>query len=189
VDAPDLIALFVRPLQDLGVEYMVTGGVAAVVYGDPRFTRDIDIVLKLERAEVSRFISAFDPVHYYVPPSEALAREVGRSRHGHFNVIHKDTGLRADVYLQDSSELQAWGFARRWTLEVEGTDVSLAPAEYVILKKLEYFQDSGSDRHLRDIAMMLEISGERIDLETIRTWSSRLGLEGPWHAAQEFDPR
>ena len=42
--APDLVGVFVRPLEALGIPYMVTGGVAAVIYGDPRFTRDINIV-------------------------------------------------------------------------------------------------------------------------------------------------
>lgn len=44
---PDLVGLFVAPLETLGVNYMITGGVASVIYGDPRFTRDIDLVLEL----------------------------------------------------------------------------------------------------------------------------------------------
>lgn len=33
---PDLIALFVRPLNDLGVRYLVGGSVAAMLFGEPR---------------------------------------------------------------------------------------------------------------------------------------------------------
>lgn len=47
VAEPDFIGLFVAPLEDLEVPYMITGAVASVIYGDPRFTRDIDIVLEL----------------------------------------------------------------------------------------------------------------------------------------------
>jgi hypothetical protein len=39
VQVPDLIDLFVRPLDAVGIPYTVTGGVASVVYGEPRFTR------------------------------------------------------------------------------------------------------------------------------------------------------
>lgn len=46
---------------------MITGGVASVVYGDPRFTRDIDIVLQLPAAQAERFASAFDRDDSYVP--------------------------------------------------------------------------------------------------------------------------
>lgn len=44
-----LISLFVRPLNRLRIPYLVTGGVASVVYGEPRLTRDIDLVIQLRR--------------------------------------------------------------------------------------------------------------------------------------------
>jgi hypothetical protein len=49
VTDPDLIALFIGPLEDAKIPYMITGGVAAVIYGDPRFTRDVDVVVELRR--------------------------------------------------------------------------------------------------------------------------------------------
>jgi hypothetical protein len=45
--APSLIGLFVTPLNRAGIEYMVTGGLAAVVYGHPRLTLDVDLVISL----------------------------------------------------------------------------------------------------------------------------------------------
>jgi hypothetical protein len=44
---PSLISLFVRPLNQLRIPYMVTGGVASVIYGEPRFTREINLVIEL----------------------------------------------------------------------------------------------------------------------------------------------
>jgi hypothetical protein len=46
---------------------------------------------------------------------------------------------------------------------VGGGNIWVAPIEYVILRKLEYFEQSGSDRHLRDVAMMLRISGDTVE--------------------------
>ena len=77
------------------MKYMVTSGVASVIYGDPRFTRDIDIVLSLTGSDVDRFSSLFSEDDFYVPPLETLRLEAGRERYGHFNVIHRDTVLRA----------------------------------------------------------------------------------------------
>ncbi|HUP51402.1 MAG TPA: nucleotidyl transferase AbiEii/AbiGii toxin family protein [Longimicrobiales bacterium] len=188
MDTPDLVGLFVRPLEQLEIEYMVTGGVAAVVYGDPRFTRDIDIILKLESAEASRLVGAFDPKLFYVPPVETLRTEARRPRYGHFNIIHRDSALRADVYILSRDPLQQWGFSRRRTLDLESTTISLAPPEYVIVRKLEYYRDSGSDRHLRDIAMILRISEGHVDLPEVVAWVGRLGLEAQWSAARRFDP-
>jgi hypothetical protein len=65
--------------------------------------------------------------------------------------------------------------------------MSIAPIEYVILRKLEYFSDSGSDRHLRDVAMMLQLSGEIINREELRSWIARLELEGAFDAAVAYD--
>ena len=110
---PDLVGLFVAPLQRLGLDYMVTGGVAAVAYGDPRFTRDVDIVLALARAEVGSFAEAFAEPDFYLPPREVLTEEISRRKGGHFNVIHRDTALRADVYLVGDDPFHAWAGARR----------------------------------------------------------------------------
>lgn len=55
--APDLIGLFIEPLEGTGIPYMITGGVASVIYGDPRFTRDVDVVLELRPANIPRLES------------------------------------------------------------------------------------------------------------------------------------
>ena len=52
--------------------------------------------------------------------------------------------------------------------------------EDVILKKLEYFKEGGSERHIRDIAGVLKVQAERIDRESIADWATRLGLGDTW---------
>ncbi len=165
---------------------MVTGGVAAVIYGDPRFTRDIDIVLGLAPEDAERFSDAFDPEAFYVPPLETLREEAGRRRHGHFNVIHRDSALRADVYVSGSDPFHEWAFDRRRSLALDQGSIALAPPEYVIVRKLEYYRDSESDRHLRDIAMMLQLSAHEIEQPEIERWVAELGLETEWREARDF---
>jgi Nucleotidyl transferase AbiEii toxin, Type IV TA system len=177
VIAPDLIGLFIEPLEGTGIPYMITGGVASVIYGDPRFTRDIDIVLELQRDNIPRLVSAFATEDFYVPPLEVLEEEVARRPEGHFNVIHKETALRADVYLAGDDPLHVWAFGRKHRIELERSAIWVAPIEYVILRKLEYFRASGSDRHLRDVAMMFRISGDMIDRPELASWTETLGLQ------------
>lgn len=185
---PDLIRLFIEPLERLDVSYMVTGGVASVVYGDPRFTRDVDVVMELDPAQLEDFTSAFAGGSFYVPPDQVLQREVGREEGGHFNLIHRETGLRADIYLAGRDPLHAWALARRERISVEGFSIWLAPVEYVILRKLEYYRDSGSDRHLRDVEMMLRISGDAVDPGSLRQWSRRMEIEEQLEEARRSEP-
>lgn len=183
---PDLIGLFVRPLEGMGISYMITGGVASVIYGDPRFTRDVDLVLRVSEEDLEGLPSAFSPEDYYVPPGEALRREAQRTRYGHFNLIHRDTGLRADVYLAGDDPLHAWAFDRRVRIPLDDGAIWLAPIEYVVVRKLQYYRDSGSDRHIRDVAMMLALSGERVDEEALGQWVESMGLAEELAAARAF---
>jgi hypothetical protein len=103
-------------------------------------------------------------------------------------VIHRETALRADVYLAGADPLIEWAFARRVRLQVGGAEIRVAPIEYVILRKLEYYEQSGSDRHLRDVAMMLRISGETVDTDAFMDWVERLGLQEAVEVARRFSP-
>ncbi len=185
--APDLITLFVEPLEGTGIPYMITGGVASVVYGDPRFTRDVDVVLELRPATILRLVQAFQGDDYYLPPLEVLEAETARSPAGHFNIIHRDTALRADIYLTGDDPLHGWAFQHRRRIRFEAIEMWVAPVEYVVLRKLQYFQASGSDRHIRDIAMILRISGDLVDVGEMDRWLTELDLVETFRQAQGYD--
>ena len=181
-----LIAFFVRPLNQLRIPYMVTGGVASVVYGEPRLTRDIDLVVALRPRDARRFAEAWSAADFYVPPVEVIEEESGRPAHGHFNVIHHQTAMRADVYLAGSDALNGWAFAHKVVRRIDDDEVVLAPIEAVILSKLRYCQMGKSDRHLRDIHQMLRISAGLVDRPELERWAARLGVESEWKQAQAF---
>ena len=61
---------------------MITGGVAAVNYRDPRLTRDVDLVLELHRDRITTLLSTFDADAFYLPPAESLVEEAGRPEGG-----------------------------------------------------------------------------------------------------------
>jgi hypothetical protein len=187
VSEPDLLTLFVDPLNALGVRYAVTGAVAAIVYGEPRLTTDIDIVLALEQREVARFSSAFDATVFYVPPQEALATEVARSSHGHFNIIHNPTFMRADIYLAGSDPLQAWALMAARETMVAGRPIRVAPPEYVITRKLIYRKAGGSDKHLHDIRAILRESRDAIDDAILQRRIDEHSLRTQWNEVLSQD--
>ena len=183
---PSLVGLFVAPLNRARIAYMVSGGYAAIVYGHPRLTVDMDIVLRLGAGDAPRFAALWPAAEFYCPPVEVIANEASRAEHGHFNIIHNATALRADVYLSGASELQQWALERRVVHRIDGEDVQIAPVEYVIAFKLSYVSQGGSDRHLRDIARMIEVRGPEIDQNALDGWIGTLGLAAEWARARSL---
>ncbi len=181
---PDIYRLLLQPLHETGIEYMITGSVAAIAYGEPRMTNDVDVVVQLGDASPVRIHHAFPGDHYYVPPLDVLEQERRRPRFGHFNIIHNETALRADVYVAGDDPLHAWAFQRRSTESVAGGTVWFAPVEYVIIRKLEYYRQSGSDRHLRDIGGIVRISGDEIGMASLHELLTQRGLMELWDIAK-----
>lgn len=173
---------FVERLERLGVPYFVTGSTAGIVYGEPRMTHDVDIVIALPLRDVPAFVAAFPLEEFYCPPEDVLAIEVRRGQRGHCNVIDHATGFKADIYIA-YDELHRWALAHRRTVALDGLRVPVAPAEYVILRKLEYFREGKSEKHLRDIRGMLDISGDQIDRAFLAQWVERMGLGAEWERA------
>ena len=181
---PDLLTLFVRPLNAGNFAYMVTGSMASIIYGEPRLTHDIDLVIELHRADAQRLPNIFPMATFYCPPEEVIIAEIRRATRGHFNLIHHESGFKADIYLVGQDPLHHWGLQHRRCVEMEGERIWFAPPEYVILRKLQFFQEGHSEKHIQDIRGMLEASGPSIDQELIAKRALELGLEKAWHMAK-----
>jgi hypothetical protein len=183
---PNLFKIFISRLNKLGVRYMVTGAVAIVIYGEPRLTHDIDVVVDLNREDAEKLVQAFPSEEFYCPPIEIVNLEINRPLRGHFNLIHYETGFKADIYTLGQDELHHWAITNRKTFEMEGEPIWLAPPEYVIVRKLQYYREGGSEKHLTDIANMVEISSSQIDFEQLRIRIKDHALEKEWQKAQKI---
>jgi hypothetical protein len=177
----DLFLIFTERLDAAGLRYMVSGSVAAMVYGEPRLTNDIDIILHVARPDLPKIVEAFPLDSFYCPTEDVLQIETRRKRRGHFNLIHHETGHKADIYLCGDDPLHVWGFSKRRKIDLgEAGSLWVAPPEYVILRKLEYFREGGSEKHKTDIQGMLQVSGQDLDMDLFNIWVSRLGVASEW---------
>jgi len=118
MDPFDLFLTFTHPLEEAEIPYMATGSVASMLYGIPRFTHDLDLVLDVHGKDLSLFEALFPLKDFYCPPAEVVQLEARRAQRGHFNLIHHDTGLKADIYLFGREELQAWGLKHKRRIEL-----------------------------------------------------------------------
>jgi hypothetical protein len=164
----------------LGIRYVVGGGVAAILYGEPRFTNDLDLVVFLRPSDIPRLIETFPASEFYVPPPEVIAAEIALPEKGQFNLIHSHTGFKADCYTTGRDEFNSWAFRNAGKTEFKGETITLAPPEHVIVRKLEFYREGGSDKHLRDIRTMLNVSSSQINQADLDEWIRRRGVDAEW---------
>lgn len=176
----DILRHAVNTLELLQVPYLVVGSYASIAYGESRFTQDIDIVVALEMKHVSGLIQAFPQPEYYL--SESAIRDAVRTDF-QFNVIHPASGNKIDFILPKKGDWPHAKMARGRSVRLlPDRDVMTAAPEDVILGKLWYYAEGGGDRHLRDIAGILRVTGEGVDRAEVERWARHLGYLEIWTA-------
>lgn len=178
---PARLVFILRQIEEIPLEYMVTGSIAAILYGKPRLTHDMDLVVAFPSEKIPLFCKRFETEEFYCPPSETLRNEILRGDGGQFNLIDNQTGFKIDFYPFRSDPLARWGFNRKKQIEILPKEyVWVSPPEYVILHKLLFFREGGSEKHLSDIRAILEVSGSVVDQDALKMWIQNLRLDPEW---------
>jgi len=180
VDQVELLRKISTTCDKLAIPYVVVGSMASSIYGEPRFTNDIDVVLDLQAPQIEAFCLEFPDGEYYL--SRPAVKSAVRKRF-QFNIIHTLSGLKIDciVASRDPFDENQLTRGQRWPAGAAG-DVRFAAPEDVIIKKMDYFRLGESEKHMRDIAGMLKQQGDVIDRQYIRQWAVRKGLVEIWDA-------
>lgn len=176
----ELLRHVVAVFEKLGIPYLVTGSVAAMAYGEPRLTNDIDIVADMAERHIPGLRAAFPAEEYYL--HEDAVRDAIR-RPGQFNIIHPASGLKIDVIIRRDTPFDRCRFGRARRIHpAETFEADFAAPEDVIVKKMEYYREGGSEKHLRDITGILVTTGADVDRAYIERWAQLLGLDEIWQA-------
>ncbi len=175
-----LLQLAVETLERLNIKYALVGSLASSALGEPRFTNDIDFVVKLDVFDTARLCDVFssDEFCVYKP---AATDETLRGRQ--FNVLHPASSNKIDFMLADDSDWAKRQLDRRQRRHVlEAGECYVAAAEDIILGKLLYYREGGSEKHLRDIAGIWLRRGEEIDRAYLEKSIHELELVEEWNA-------
>ncbi len=149
-----------------------------------RFTQDIDIAVRLGREDVDGLCDAFRDDQFYV--SVVAAREAVE-RLSQFNVLYPSTNNKIDFMVIGNDPWNRSQMERRQRRIIAGLcECYVAAPEDIILGKLIYYREGGSDKHLRDIAGILSTSGEIIDPVYLDKWVTTLGVTQAWGEAQAW---
>jgi hypothetical protein len=179
----ELLQKVVEVFERLQIQYLVTGAIASIAYGEPRLTNDIDIVAAIEENHITGVLKAFPSPEFYVS-EEAMK---GAFRHQRqFNIIHPSSGLKIDVIIKKDTQFDHSRFSRiRRIQPAESYQANFASPEDVIIKKMEYYKEGSSEKHLRDITGIVKISGDILDYKYIAEWAKRLDLTEIWDAIRK----
>jgi hypothetical protein len=169
------LAHAIATLERLDIPYMVVGGFAAILYGEPRLTLDVDIVVDMREPHVRAFVRAF-PIPAYYASEEAIRNSLARRYP--FNVIQSTTGAKIDLVPLPHDPFTRAAFARRQrrAYDQTGCEAFFITAEDIVVAKCLAFRETGSDRHMRDARGVLIIQWEHIDLTAVQRAAAAAGV-------------
>ena len=165
----DVLRIVSERLGAGGLAFMLTGSFALAYYATPRMTRDIDLVVALEDRDIAPLVAAFT-ADFYIDAD--AARDAVRTERL-FNLMHLESGIKVDLIVRKGTEYRQVEFARRQPVRLVGVATWIVSREDLILSKLVWAGDSGSELQLRDVAQLL---GESVDFDYVRRWAPTLGV-------------
>lgn len=174
-----VVADLARVLDELEVAYVVGGSLASSMYGVPRATQDVDLLVQLKLHHVDGFAKALEETFFLDPVTLADAVR----RRGSFNIIHKETVYKADIFVASGDAWSDCEFSRAVASEVEldsgPTTLNFASAEDILLSKLAWYREGGevSERQWLDVLGILKVQGPDLDQEHLRKWAQHLKVQ------------
>jgi hypothetical protein len=162
-------------LEKIGVRYVIGGSVAASLYGEPRSTLDLDVMIEADAGAVRNLVRELLP-HFYVEEEDAV--EAVRSE-GSFNAIHLTTAMKVDFFIAEAGAGTRGQMNRRRAIDAGGRSLWFYSPEDILVRKLLWYRMGGeqSERQWRDILGILRVTGSAIDRETLLSAARDFGVE------------
>jgi hypothetical protein len=163
-------------LEPLNIAYYITGGVASIVYGEPRTTRDLDLVVEINQADIARLVTVLERSGFYCPLG--AIEEIQRGQGHILSVTHTETILNADIILHRDSAFVASKMQRRRLEIMDAAEARcwVVSPEDLILAKLLWGQRSQSEKQWRDVLGVLKVQGETLNFDYLMQWAEQLNL-------------
>lgn len=154
-------------LETLRFPYLVVGGMATGVLGEPRLTHDVDVIVELAAARIDRFLEGAQKAGFRFDETEARA-EI--DRRGTFRLLSGNAWV--DVIIA-STELEKSAFRRAKRVKVLGVEAAFPTPEDFILFKLI----PGRPKDLLDVESVVARHRNELDRPYLERWAQSISDE------------
>jgi hypothetical protein len=161
-------------LSSLNIAYYVGGGIASTIHGEPRTTRDLDLIIQVQAEIFEQLVAALEAIGFYCPPG--AVEEILRGSGKVLSITHMETLANADLAIMGNSAFERSQLARKFRFQFEGTEFWLCSAKDIILQKLVWGRRSQSEKQWRDVLGVLKVQVETLDYGYLAEWAAELGV-------------
>ena len=168
--------LVIDVLDELGIRYLIAGSLASSLYGEPRATRDADLLADMKPEHIARFVEMLE-VEFNVTSESIKGALTNKSS---FNLIHYQSLFKIDIFIP-KTQFDEKEFQRR-TLHLVSPDLErhayLASIEDVILAKLDWYRKGNcvSDQQWRHITGLFNAADVKLDIEYMQQTAHDIGV-------------
>ena len=148
-------------LKKHSMSYMIIGGQAVLLYGEPRLTRDIDITLGVNTDRLKDLLTILQKISLKPIPAdiESFVRQTMV-----LPSLDEATGIRID-FIFSFTPYETEAIKRAKKIMMLGQEICFASPEDVIIHKIF----AGRPRDLEDVRTIL-LKNPEIDAKYIRSW-------------------
>lgn len=147
--------------KNTGIPYMVIGGQAVLLYGEPRFTRDIDVTLGIGAEDLDRVLSICKKIGLR-PLTKNVASFVSETMV--LPAVDSKTQIRVD-FVFSFTPYEAQAIQRNRKVKMGSQKICFASPEDVIIHKIF----AGRPRDHEDVKSIL-LSQHRLNGRYIEKW-------------------
>jgi hypothetical protein len=174
----ELLKKVIKILEEIEIEYMVTGSIVSSLQGEPRSTHDIDIIIVIKKSAINRLVEYFPFPDFYLDKNSIVN---AIDRQDMFNLIDVKEGNKVDFWLLTEEAYDRSRFSRKYVEEFEGTKIQVTSPEDTILAKLRWAKLSGgSEKQFIDALRVYEVQFECLDKNYMEYWVRELSIEPLW---------
>lgn len=158
----------VKFLSAQKIKYVILGGIAVSIYGEPRLTADIDINIILDKAKISEFLIQAKKHNIYpsLPNIKKIAKEAGIIP---MNLRKREMIGRFDIIIAENV-LEYTAIKRGKLRKINSIKARIISSEDLVIHKIA----SSRPRDLEDLRGILIRQKGKLDIRYIQRWLKRI---------------